>query len=65
MCWISKATYHAPLDGGGRVLFGLDHPSLVLPEPDLDRLFEIVRGSGFVSDWDAALAAYLAAGYSR
>jgi hypothetical protein len=57
-----KATYHAPLDGGGRVLFGLDHPALALPEPDRERLFEIVRESGFVADWDAALAAY---GYSR
>jgi hypothetical protein len=55
-----QATYHAPLDGGGRVLFALEHPSLVLPAPDLDRLYAIVRGSGFVSDWDAALAAYLA-----
>jgi hypothetical protein len=53
-----KATYHAPLDGGGRVLFGLDHPSLELPPPDTERLLEIVRESGFVSDWDAALAAY-------
>jgi hypothetical protein len=57
-----KATYHAPLDGGGRVLFGLDHPSLALPEPDTERLFKIVRESGFVSDWDAALEAY---GYRR
>jgi hypothetical protein len=57
-----KATYHAPLDGGGRVLFALDHASLVLPEPDIERLFKIVRASGFVSDWDAAVAAY---GYSR
>jgi hypothetical protein len=55
-----KATYHAPLDGGGRVLFGLDHPSLVLPEPDTERLFKIVRESGFVADWDAALASYRA-----
>ena len=57
-----KATYHAPLDGGGRVLFGLDHPSLALPEPDTERLFRIVRESGFVEDWDAAVAAY---GYRR
>jgi hypothetical protein len=57
-----KATYHAPLDGGGRVLFGLDHASLTLPPADTDRLFKIVRESGFVSDWDAALAAYGAAG---
>jgi hypothetical protein len=57
-----QATYHAPLDGGGRVLFALEHPSLALPEPDLERLFKIVRESGFVADWDAALAAY---GHSR
>ena len=53
-----QATYHAPLDGGGRVLFALEHPSLALPEPDTERLFKIVRESGFVSDWDAAVAAY-------
>jgi hypothetical protein len=53
-----NATYHAPLDGGGRVLFGLDHPSLKLPPPDTKRLYEIVRESGFVADWDAAVAAY-------
>ena len=53
-----QATYHAPLDGGGRVLFGLEHPSLALPEPDTERLFKIVRDSGFVSDWAAAQAAY-------
>ncbi len=53
-----QATYHAPLDGGGRVLFALEHPSLALPEPDIERLFKIVRESGFVSDWDAAVAAY-------
>ncbi|WP_028066908.1 DUF6882 domain-containing protein [Solirubrobacter soli] len=53
-----QATYHAPLDGGGRVLFALEHPSLVLPEPDIDRLFKIVRESGFVEDWDAALYGY-------
>jgi hypothetical protein len=53
-----QATYHAPLDGGGRVLFALEHPSLVLPEPDIERLVKIVRESGFVSDWDAAVAAY-------
>ena len=53
-----QATYHAPLDGGGRALFALEHPSLALPEPDTERLFKIVRESGFVSDWDAAVAAY-------
>jgi hypothetical protein len=53
-----QATYHAPLDGGGRVLFALEHPSLALPEPDTERLLKIVRESGFVSDWDAAVAAY-------
>jgi hypothetical protein len=53
-----QATYHAPLDGGGRVLFALEHPSLAPPEPDTERLFKIVRESGFVSDWDAAVAAY-------
>ena len=57
-----QATYHAPLDGGGRVLFALEHPSLALPEPDTERLFKIVRESGFVEDWDAAVAAY---GYRR
>jgi hypothetical protein len=57
-----QATYHAPLDGGGRVLFALEHPSLVLPEPDIERLFRIVRESGFVADWDAAVSAY---GYNR
>jgi hypothetical protein len=55
-----QATYHAPLDGGGRVLFALEHPLLTLPEPDTERLFKIVRDSGFVADWDAALAAYQA-----
>jgi len=34
----------------------------VLPEPDIERLFRVVRESGFVADWDAAVAAY---GYSR
>ncbi len=53
-----QATYHAPLDGGGRVLFALEHPSLALPPTDTERLFKIVRESGFVSDWDAALEAY-------
>ena len=33
-----KATYHSPLDGGGRVLFALDHPSLVLPAHRPERL---------------------------
>ena len=55
-----QATYHAPLDGGGRVLFALEHPSLALPPTDTERLFKIVRDSGFVHDWDAALAAYRA-----
>jgi hypothetical protein len=54
-----KATYHAPLDGGGRVLFALDHPSLALPPtPDRERLLAIVKASGFVHDWEAAVAAY-------
>ena len=55
-----QATYHAPLDGGGRVLFALEHPSLALPPADPERLFKTVRDSAFVSDWDAALAAYRA-----
>ena len=31
------------------MLFALEHPSLALPEPDTERLFKIVRDSGFVS----------------
>ena len=56
-----KATYHSPLDGGGRVLFALDHPLLELPEHDPVRIEVVVaavRRSGFVQDWAAATAAY-------
>jgi hypothetical protein len=58
-----KATYHSPLDGGGRVLFALDHPLLELPPPDQERFeaaFAAVRNSGFVHDWTAAMRAYKA-----
>ena len=44
-----KATYHAPLDGGGRVLFGARPPvARRCPSPTPNRLFKIVRESGFV-----------------
>jgi hypothetical protein len=58
-----RATYHSPLDGGGRVLFALDHPLLELPPPDQDRfdaVFATTRNSGFVHDWTAAVQAYKA-----